>query len=200
MRIVKDAEERRNEILDTAEELFMVHGYEQSSVQGIIDKIGIAKGTFYYYFKSKEELLNGIVDRYNQIIVNRAMLIAKNKKMGCLQRFQRIIQSMQISGEVNPEVMEQLHTQQNALLHQKVLGSMINNLTPILTEITIEGNADGSFHCRFPRESVEMLLTYGLTAFDSDIIDFPEEQKNEKMSAMYAIAALLLGVDEWNEQ
>ena len=57
MRISKDYDVRKNEILDMAQKLFFEMGYEQTSVSNIIDAVGVAKGTFYYYFKSKEELL-----------------------------------------------------------------------------------------------------------------------------------------------
>ena len=49
-RVTKEYRERKNEILDAAQELFLTQGYEKISVDNIIKKIGIAKGTFYYYF------------------------------------------------------------------------------------------------------------------------------------------------------
>ena len=45
MRIVKDANERKNEILDAAEELFAAKGYEAASTGDILDRVGIARGT-----------------------------------------------------------------------------------------------------------------------------------------------------------
>ena len=56
MRISKSPEERKKEILDVAEELFTTKGYAETTINDILRKIGIAKGTFYYYFKSKEDL------------------------------------------------------------------------------------------------------------------------------------------------
>ena len=53
-RIVKEADERRNEILDAAETLFTEKGYSKTTIIDILNQVGIAKGTFYYYFKSKE--------------------------------------------------------------------------------------------------------------------------------------------------
>lgn len=53
---------RRSEILDVAQRLFYLKGYDQTSVQDIITEIGIAKGTFYHYFNSKLELLDAIID------------------------------------------------------------------------------------------------------------------------------------------
>ena len=58
MRVVKDAEERRNEILDVAERLFCAKGFDNASTNDILKEIGIARGTLYYHFKSKEDILD----------------------------------------------------------------------------------------------------------------------------------------------
>ena len=63
MRIVKEAEIRKNEILDTAEKLFISKGYEKTSTTDILNEIGIARGTLYYHFKSKEDILIAMIDR-----------------------------------------------------------------------------------------------------------------------------------------
>lgn len=73
MRTVKEYEERRNEILDTAEKLFVSKGYMKTTVNDILREIGIAKGTFYHYFKSKEEVMDAIITR----IVNADVVAAK---------------------------------------------------------------------------------------------------------------------------
>ena len=53
MRVVKEAEERRNEILDAADMLFADKGFDNTSTNDILEKVGIARGTLYYHFKSK---------------------------------------------------------------------------------------------------------------------------------------------------
>ena len=62
-RISKDPLIRMEEILDTAEALFFEHGYHETMVSDIVKKIGVAQGTFYYYFKSKEEILDALIGR-----------------------------------------------------------------------------------------------------------------------------------------
>ncbi|NLL78063.1 MAG: TetR/AcrR family transcriptional regulator [Clostridiales bacterium] len=193
MRVVKEADERRNEILDAAEELFVSNGYDKTSVQQIIDKIGIAKGTFYYYFRSKEELLNGIVERYNKLLLNRAIKIAEEKGLSCEMRFYGIIKAMQIAGEVNPAIMEQIHTPQNVLLHQKMTAGVITGLTPLLTDIVNEGIKKGIFKTDFPKESVEMLLVYGVTMLDGDFVELTQEERMQKVVALVSIGETLLG-------
>ena len=63
MRIVKDAKERRNEILDVAERLFCEKGFDNTSTNDILAEIGIARGTLYYHFKSKEDILDAMIER-----------------------------------------------------------------------------------------------------------------------------------------
>ena len=49
-RVSKEHEERKNEILDTARRLFYINSYNNTSVNAIIEAVGISKGTFYHYF------------------------------------------------------------------------------------------------------------------------------------------------------
>ena len=62
-RSTKAASDRRLEFIDTAEALFNEKGFENTSIDDIVQRVGVAKGLFYYYFKSREELLATIVDR-----------------------------------------------------------------------------------------------------------------------------------------
>ncbi|EGO64125.1 TetR/AcrR family transcriptional regulator [Acetonema longum] len=68
-RVTKDPQERTNELIDAAEELFLTNGYDKTSVSDIVKKIGVAQGTFYYYFQTKEEILDAIAVRYFTMIM-----------------------------------------------------------------------------------------------------------------------------------
>ena len=81
MRVVKEAEERRNEILDVAEKLFGTKGFDQTSTNDILNEIGIARGTLYYHFKSKEEILDAMIERIDKQLVAKAKMIAGNKEI-----------------------------------------------------------------------------------------------------------------------
>ena len=50
---------KRNEILDVAQRFVYTRGYEQMSIQDILDELHISKGAFYHYFDSKQALLEG---------------------------------------------------------------------------------------------------------------------------------------------
>ena len=74
---MKEHDERRNEIINTAAVLFMEKGYDRCSINDILNKIGIAKGTFYHYFKSKEDVLDaaGIWDIILSISSNIVLFV-----------------------------------------------------------------------------------------------------------------------------
>ena len=63
-RITKDPVVRRNEIIDAAEKLFYSVGYDETSVSDIVKAIGVAQGTFYNYFTSKDAVLEALVQRH----------------------------------------------------------------------------------------------------------------------------------------
>ena len=86
MRIVKEAAERKNEILDAAEELFAARGYEETSTGDILDRVGIARGTLYYHFRSKEEILDALIGRLNQAMIARAEKAAGDRSVPVVER------------------------------------------------------------------------------------------------------------------
>ena len=86
MRIVKEAEERRNEILDVAERLFGTKGFDGTSTTDILNEIGIARGTLYYHFKSKEDILDAMIERMTGSLVAKASEIVENKDVRSEER------------------------------------------------------------------------------------------------------------------
>lgn len=95
MRIVKEHEERKNEILDTEEILFEEKGYDKCSVNDILNRIGIAKGTFYHYFRSKEELLDAIIDRTAERMVGKARTVSKEEGLSPEDKILKIFLCLQ---------------------------------------------------------------------------------------------------------
>jgi len=148
MRITKEYDERKNEILDTAERLFHIKGYDKCTVNDILKSIGIAKGTFYYYFKSKEEVLNAIVCRYKEIIVSGANEILKMDNISQEEKLMRTFMAMNITNQIDGDLLGDIHKTENALLHQKILNQIVTAMAPILVRIIEEGIGKGVWKCR----------------------------------------------------
>ena len=191
MRIVKTAEERKNEILDVAEELFAQKGYDNASTNDIIDKIGIARGTLYHHFSSKEEILDALVDRMTREGIQRAGTIAGDRNRPILERLTGILGSLSVESSAEDEIMEQMHKPQNALLHQKMQERLINGVVPIIAQLITEGNKSGIFETKYPREAAEMIMIYGNIAFDDNENLNPEQKKKKGKAYIYNIEKMI---------
>src|SRR5580658_8991840 len=60
----KPPEERRAELMNSAQRLFLRHGVGPTTIEQITDGAKVAKGTFYLYFSSKEAVLEALGDRF----------------------------------------------------------------------------------------------------------------------------------------
>ena len=65
MKETKDTDERRNEFIDAAEKLFKENGVVDTTINAIVKEMDVAKGLFYYYFKSKDDVIDAICEKYN---------------------------------------------------------------------------------------------------------------------------------------
>ncbi len=161
-RIVKDAEVRRTEILDTAQYLYYSKGYERTSVQDIIDKVGIAKGTFYHYFRSKQDLLDALVDRIADQTVRNLVPMIDDDKLSAVEKFNRLISdSVEMKFE-NQDVlrtfMQVYYQEDNALMRERVQLESIRRVAPLLAQIIHQGVAEGAFVVTYPDICAEIVL------------------------------------------
>lgn len=196
VRIVKEHDERKNEIIDTAERLFAIKGYEQCSVNDILTEIGIAKGTFYHYFKSKEEVLDAVIDKATELIAERVSEVANNKNISFDDKVLQIFLAMKIENQMEEGLLEEMHKVENTLMHQKSLVSIMEVLTPILTQVVEEGNQSGTFHCEYPEQFIQIFLSSAITLLDDGIFRVAPEKEQGLFIALVAVLEKMLGVEE----
>lgn len=196
MRIVKAHDERKNEIIDTAQNLFMTKGYSACSVAEIIDAIGIAKGTFYHYFKSKEEVLDAIVDKGTDMIVSRIYKVLRDDSLTYIEKIVGSLFAMQIEDTMGNEILDELHKAENSLMHQKSIYMIVNRVSPLLEELIIQGNKDGVFKCKHPNQYLKIILSSSVTLLDDGIFPMTKEEKMEIFSSIVDLLEQVLGVEE----
>lgn len=196
MRIVKEHEERKNEIIQAAAALFAEKGYEQCSVNDILNAVGIAKGTFYHYFKSKEEVLDAAVWKMSEQVMELVREAAKRKELSPVDRIIQVLLATKVTTRTGEALIDEMHKTGNALLHQKTLVSIITMLTPVFTEIVEEGNNSGLFRCAYPEQSIQILLSATLTLLDDGIFQTEREQAAKIFEALISAMEKILGVDD----
>ncbi|MDL2418190.1 TetR/AcrR family transcriptional regulator [Bacillus tropicus] len=197
MRIVKEYEERRKEILETAERLFITKGYTKTTVNDILKEIGIAKGTFYHYFKSKEEVMDEIIMRIIKEDVAKAKVIISNPKIPVLEKLLRVLMEQSPkSGDVKDKMIEQFHQPNNAEMHQKSLVQSIIHLSPVLTEVLEQGIEEGIFSTSYPQETIELLLSSAQVIFDDGLFQWKPEEMMRRVKAYIKMMEVSVGAKE----
>ncbi|PER07555.1 TetR family transcriptional regulator [Bacillus cereus] len=197
MRIVKEYEERRKEILETAERLFLTKGYTKTTVNDILKEIGIAKGTFYHYFKSKEEVMDEIIMRIIKEDVTKAKRIVSNPDIPVLDKlFKILMEQSPKSGDVKEKMIEQFHQPNNAEMHQKSLVQSIIHLSPVLTEVLEQGIEEGIFSTPYPQETIELLLSSAQVIFDDGLFQWKPEEMMRRAKAYIKMMEVSVGAKE----
>ena len=190
MRVVKEAEERKNEILDAAEYLFGAKGFDSTSTTDILNEIGIARGTLYYHFKSKEEILDAMIERMVKRLAKKVEKIISEKDEPILQRLTKMMLALRVDDKnFSHGLLKQAHRPQNALMHQKMQKCILSEINPLITELIRESIVQGICETNYPEEVAEMTFLYANTIFD-DLMEHSIEEK-QKAAFIYNLERLL---------
>ncbi len=114
---------KRNEILDAAERLLVAKGYQQMTIQDILESLKISKGAFYHYFDSKQNLLEALIDRILDRAIEALAPIAQDAGTPALERIQRYFEAASRWKAARIDLMMALlriwYTDDNAIVRQK---------------------------------------------------------------------------------
>jgi AcrR family transcriptional regulator len=162
-RIVKDAEVRREELLDTALALFLEHGYERTSVEQITADVGVAKGTFYHYFATKQELLEQLVARFSADVFAAVEVALAELDGSALERLRGLMAAgsqakLSRKGETLL-LTRQLFTAENQLLLRRLVDGWMERTRPMIQGIIEQGCVEGVFDVADPAATTEVWLS-----------------------------------------
>jgi len=162
VRITKDPDERRTEFLDTALRLFEEQGYDNVAVQHITDAMEVAKGTFYHYFESKEALLAELTEREVHHMHVVAELAAGTVKRPAIDRLRDAVGTFQSWEPDDLAVLipylRVLFRDENAIWRERVTGTMLDTMLPMLADILGEGMRQGVFTIDDPETAAEVTI------------------------------------------
>ena len=165
VRISKDYDVRKQEFLDAAQKLFYEQGYDQTSVNTIIDAVGVSKGTFYHYFKSKEDLLDALAERVAMQGLERLHSIVEDRHLGALEKINRYFAGSrdpkEKSEEIAKTVLRVMYEDENILLRHKARARSMELVVPELGKIIAQGVQEGVFDVPYPERTAEMILMLG---------------------------------------
>ena len=196
-RVTKVPEERKQELIDTAERLFLEKGYEQTTVADIVREIEVAQGTFYYYFSSKEKILEAIIEKDITALEEDVRQIMSREDANAAIKLNAVVNSIIGISTSRREIMNYLHEESNAVMHEKMERHTIERLVPLMTRVVAEGTHAGIFDVQYPTEFVEFLLASLVYFFHHPEI-FADPTRREKMqSSLETILGRTLAVKDY---
>ena len=158
-------ERRKQELLKIAYRMFIQNGYEETSIDEIIAEAHIAKGTYYYYFPSKEATLEEVINMMINDEVERAKAVL-SAPIPIPRKLVGVITSLRPEqGETN--ISDALNQKENIIMHEKISRRIVDEAVPLLAEVVSEGIAQGLFACDHIEERVRMILIMSQHLFDN---------------------------------
>lgn len=144
---------RSDAYVDAAIRLIQTKGYEQLSVQDVIEAVGTSKGAFFHYFDSKAALLAAVIDRMVETAAVIAAPVAADPSLSAMQKLQGLFSGIarwkREQPEFQPAAVEELmrtwYSDENSIVLERMRAAVGLRLTPLLVEILRQGAADGEF-------------------------------------------------------
>jgi AcrR family transcriptional regulator len=193
-RVVKNPTVRREEIINIAEHLFIKKGYERTSVSDIVKKAKVAQGTFYYYFQSKDQVLDAITDRFVNDIHALLKKTSRNTKMNAIEKTLNLFQNLSMYGKNREKIIQYLHQEKNAHLHFKLEKKILPKLSPMFQRIIEQGVNEGVFNTKHPGEAANVILTSTQSIFEGKhLLTSDRKPKRKTVEAIFDITERILG-------
>lgn len=188
-RTPQDPQIRITEILDTAEQLFSDKGYRGTTISDIAKTMGTAQGMLYYYFKSKEEILEALINRQSTSILSAAKNIAYSETIAPSTKIELVIhtvlQGVQYKGGL---FLDLLHDEQQLHIKYRISRQCNLALTPWLLNIIAEGVEKDYFRVSHPQTALDFILLM----LDFLIVSLPEKMPAELLALRLKMAGTLI--------
>lgn len=167
VRVVKSPKIRFAELLDCAQRLFFSRGYDNTTVNDIINEAGLSKGAFYHYFDSKSALLEALAVRMAQDCMVELQPILDDPKLGSIGRLNGLFSgSRRLKIEYAPHIrktFEVIFRPENIVLFHRMDQAVTAVVTPVVAEILRQGAEEGVLDAPDPLAFAEMLMQFRLS-------------------------------------
>jgi AcrR family transcriptional regulator len=162
---------RRDAFVDVAERLIRTKGYEQMSVQDVLEELGTSKGAFYHYFDSKADLLTAVIDRMTDAVIGAMRPIADDPDMPALDKLRGVFATAgrwkADRRDLTIAVQRAWYADDNALVRERFARVVGERLPPLFAGIIHQGKAEGTFTVTSPDHAAAILVALMVGADDT---------------------------------
>ena len=177
---------KKDMILDAMQELMGSSNAQAISVSDIAQKAGIGKGSIYYYFSSKNDIIDAVIERSYSRVLDAGKELAASSHMDAFKKMELIYHAC-LDSSTELRRQEAIGTfneqQESAFIHQKFARIIITRLKPILTDIIRQGMEEGTIHCEYPEETAQIVLTVLTITLDNNLIPADQDQIGRILTA-----------------
>lgn len=175
-------------ILDALQQLLEEKDIQNISVSEIAGKAGMGKGSIYYYYSSKEAILDALIMRSYEQPLQTAKNLTTQTNVSSFTRMAMLFQACRSSSAIfNNNKKTNVSAQSEALLHQKHLHYLISELKPALAEIISQGISQNEIHFENPEALAEIALIVLTVKLDNSIIPSSPDDTNNTLKGLITL-------------
>lgn len=183
-------------ILDALQQLLEEKSIQHISVSEIASKAGIGKGSIYYYFPSKDAIVDALIVRSYERPLQTAKNLSSQTNISSFTRMAMLFQACRNSSSI---FLKQKHgsatsAEDLAFLHQKYLNYLVSELKPALTEIISQGIDCGEIHFDHPAALAEIALIVLAVKLDNSLVPSTPEETEETLKGLISLLEKGTGV------
>lgn len=175
-------------ILDAALDLFVTDGFETTPMDAVAERAGVAKGTLYYHYKSKEGIVDALVARYAAEMKAQIEPLLDDKAQDFSQKYENLAKKLTA---YNRATLSRLHKMRHVDIHQKTTLAAINTLTPLCVRLIEDGARAGVCTSEGVREFVEIHVTASQFLLDPE---YGRERLAARAEALDRLSEMFLGM------
>jgi AcrR family transcriptional regulator len=152
--------ERQQSLVAAAIAAFIERGVEATTVDDVVRRAGAAKGTFYLYFRTKDDIINAVAESLVARVADaiEAVLITPTPAPERIRALSRAINAVGRE-PYELELVAVLHRPENRAIHDRMGDRILDHLAPLLSRVIEDGIAAGDFVRQDPDRSARFVLS-----------------------------------------
>lgn len=180
------------QILDALQNLMESRSIQSISVSEIAQTAGMGKGSIYYYFPSKDAILDALIERNYEKPLETAKTLAGQTEISPFTRMAMIFQACRSSSseflrQEEKEPVSLTGAQEHAFIHQKYMAHLVSELKPVLAEIIRQGIDSGEIHFSDPAALAEIVLIVLTVKLDNTLVPSSRDGIEGTMRALVSL-------------
>jgi len=193
-RIAQDPQVRIAEILDAAEKLFLVKGYRGTTISDIAKKLGVAQGMLYYYFKSKEEIIESLINRHVASVLSTIQAMPSFVCITPPQKIELVISVLVGSvRDKDSSLLNAFFDEQNVHIKDKVRHQIHLSISTCLSKIIEEGMRTQHFRVFDPQTALDFIFKFVDLLVEAMYAQMSEQQLSPRLQMASTLIENVLG-------